>query len=776
MSLCLSLSVFVRHTLLSLFLEYSPACTSFEFIERSRQGGTTQRNATQRNAAWTEAWEFFPDELGGFSYRQLAVVSVLALFLELLMIRWVSSEIRVFAYFKNFVLIACFLGFGLGCYLSGRRVRLLPILVPLLTLTALVQLPWGSLHQMISDLPALAGAAFDMQIWQVPTVPHGWFLLVVLAAALVIIVPIFCLLTFIFIPFGQLIGWYFEKADRLVFGYTVNILGSLVGILLYTFLCFLDMPPAIWFLVAGGMLTLMLWKVPRLRWVVAAAFVVFAALTMLGPGNGSSVYWSPYQKLTLIPQREAGQTVEYALNTNGTWYQRIVDLSPSFAASHPEFFKTEQLEWNPYNIPYHFYPRPPSVLVLGAGMGNDVAAALRNGASRVVAVEIDPQILKLGRQLHPEAPYSSPKVHVVVGDARSYVQSSRDRFDMIVFSLLDSHTTSSTYTNIRIDNYVYTLEALKAAKQLLQPDGVFIIKFQVETPWIAGRLRGLLESVFGRTPLQLHTEKSPHGTQGTFYITGSQERIAKAMLGPELAAFVARHSDFPAEQATLTTDDWPYFYQREPGLPVPVTVISSVLVLLCWLFLRKTGTSLRETRWHFFFLGAGFLLLEAQIISKMALLFGTTWVVNSIVIAGILLVIVAANCLVEYSQDFPVRWAYAGILVTILVSYFVPVEKFLYLSFIQKMLLATVVLCLPVFFAGIVFVRSFARESFPAGALGANLFGGLVGGLLESLSLWTGIRSLVIIAGLLYLASWIAMRAKQPVGEVGLQAAHARGD
>ena len=87
------------------------------------------------------------------------------------------------------------------------------------------------------------------------------------------------------------------------------------------------------------------------------------------------------------------------------------------------------------------------------------------------------------------------------------------------------------------------------------------------------------------------------------------------------------------------------------------------------------------------------------------------------------------------------------------------------------MLLATVVLCLPVFFAGIVFIRNFARESFPAGALGANLFGGLVGGLLESLSLWTGIRSMVIVAGLLYLASWIALGVTQPVEKVALQPA-----
>ena len=415
------------------------------------------REGTVSRPDWNRRCEFTPDSLGGFSYRQLALVSVLALFLELLMIRWISSEIRVFAYFKNFVLIACFLGFGLGCYLCRRRVSLVPILVPLLTLTLLVQLPWQSLRLLIADLPSLVGATSDMHLWEVPSVGNGGLLLVVLVAAVMIIVPIFCLLTFVFIPLGQLVGWYLNKASNIVFGYTVNVLGSLAGILLYTFLCFLYQPPTVWFLLAGVMMALLLWRLPRLRWVAAGAFVIFGALASLGPGKNSSVYWSPYQKLTLIPKQEAGETVAYALNTNDTWYQQIVDLSPKFVASHPQFFKDEPIQWNPYNIPYHFYPRPPSVLVLGSGMGNDVAAALRSGAGRVVAVEIDPLILDLGRDRHFEKPYSSARVQVVLDDARSYVQNSNARFDLIVFSLLDSHTTSSHFSNIRIDNYVYTL-------------------------------------------------------------------------------------------------------------------------------------------------------------------------------------------------------------------------------------------------------------------------------------------------------------------------------
>ncbi len=288
---------------------------------------------------WARSWEFPADSLGGFSYWRLALVSLLALFLELLMIRWISSEIRVFAYFKNFVLIACFLGLGLGCFLSRRKLSLLPLLVPLLALTLLVKLPWRGLRDLMTDLPAFVGATSDVQLWSVPSLAQEWFSLVILSAAVLLIVPIFCLVTFVFVPLGQLVGWYFDNADNIVSGYSVNILGSLAGILLYTLLCFFYQSPPAWFLLAGVMLVLLLWRLRQLRWVVAGVVAACAALASLGPGDGSTVYWSPYQKLTLTPRHEGGQTVSYVLNTNNSWYQQILDLSPKFVTSHPQFFK-----------------------------------------------------------------------------------------------------------------------------------------------------------------------------------------------------------------------------------------------------------------------------------------------------------------------------------------------------------------------------------------------------------------------------------------------------
>jgi spermidine synthase len=721
-------------------------------------------NNTAQTNGWSPMWlDFDAWDLGGFSYWQLALASAIALFLELLMIRWISSEIPVFAYFKNFVLIACFLGFGLGCCLSARRVRAMACFVPLLIVALVVSIPWPALRDLLTSMPSLIGGLSEVDVWGVPSLPGHGKELIDLAKSVLIVVPLFGLVAFLFVPLGQLVGWYLEKAPRGIKGYTINIVASLAGILAYTGLAFLNQPPATWLALEGVLLVWLLWRRPPLRWTLAFVFSTCVALTALAPHVGR-VYWSPYQRLAIRPlYLKDGELASYQLRTNDSWYQQIFNLSPEFTAKHPEVFSDLPAEWNPYNLPYKFFPNPGSVLVLGAGTGNDVAAAVRNGAQRVVAVEIDPLIQRLGSQLHFEKPYSSPRVQVVVNDARSYVENSPEQFDLIMFSLLDSHTTSSYYTNIRIDNYVYTVEALQAAKHLLKPDGLLILKFWVETPWIEARLTELTQTVFGRRPLILAVRQPFYGTTGNFYFCGSAERLGAALAAdPALLAYAKANALAPSGAvAALTTDDWPYFYQHEPGLPSAVILMSLVLLVLGWLFLRDTGVSAGSLDWHFFFLGAGFFLLEAQIISKMALLFGTTWLVNSIAISGLLLLIVGSNLLVEYKKNFNMGLAYAGIFASMLVSYAIPMQSLFVASYWLKALTALAVLGMPAFFAGIVFIRSFARAGFQGTALGSNLFGALVGGLLESLSMWTGIRSLLIVAGLLYLASWVALRARK---------------
>jgi SAM-dependent methyltransferase len=704
------------------------------------------------------AFDVEPEQLGGFGYWQLALISLVSLFAEMLMIRWVSSEIRVFAYFKNFVLVACFLGFGLGCYFCRRRIQLIALIVPLLMLTVILKTPISPLRRAMAALPQLLGGGVEVHMWGVPAMPTDW---IGMLLAMAVIVPLFTVIAIAFIPFGQLVGWYLESAPNGVAAYSVNVLGSLAGIASYTLLCFLCQPPFVWFIVAGVLSTLAFKRCPKARNALAVTFLICVALLALPDHRQARTYWSPYQKLVLRPVYENGQLANYALTTNDVWYQQVLDLSANFVRSHPEEFHQHPVEWNSYNLPYRFYPSPPSVLVLGSGMGNDVAAALRNGSGRVVAVEIDPLILKLGRQLHFEHPYQSPRTQAVINDARSYIENSHETFDLIVFSLLDSHTTTSHFTNIRIDNYVYTREALQRAKRLLKPDGLFIVKFQVETPWISGRLFELIKNSFGQDPIQFQGSEGRYDTNGRFFVAGSRERLARAMSDPALAAYVGSHSAISMRAATLTTDDWPYFYQHEPGLPMSVIFVSvAVLIIFGW-FLRQASGEDGRVDPHFLLLGAGFMLLEAQIVSKMALLFGTTWVVNSIVVAGILCLIVAANLVYDGVARIPLLAAYIGLFLSLTVMFALPMEKLFFESALVRGIVATLALCTPVFFAGIIFVTSFARASFRGSALGSNLFGALIGGLLESLSLWFGLRSLMILVALLYLGSAISVR-RQP--------------
>jgi spermidine synthase len=574
-------------------------------------------------------------------------------------------------------------------------------------------------------------------------------------------VPLFALIAIAFVPAGQLVGWYLERAPNGVAAYSVNILASLAGIGAYTLLCFLYQPPAVWMLVAGALAVVTFWPVPRARWALGASFLVCIVLLSLRDHRQTTTYWSPYQKLDLRPNYENGQLLSYTLNTNDSWYQQIVNLSPEFVRAHAEEFGERGAEWRAYNVPYQFYKAPPSVLVLGAGMGNDVAAAIRNGAGRVVAVEIDPLILKLGRRLHFEHPYQSPRTQVVLDDARSFLQNSRDHFDLIVFSLLDSHTTASYFSNIRIDNFVYTREALMRARQLLNPQGLFVVKFQVDNPWIAGRLHELIKDAFGEEPLRFALGTSLYDTGGHFFIAGSSQRIGQAVANPELAAFVRDHASGAMEAAHLTTDDWPYLYQHEPGLPINVILVSiAVLLTFAW-FLRQVSGAEGRLDLHFFLLGAGFMLLEAQIVSRMALLFGTTWIVNSIVVSALLCLIVAANLVYQRFPRIPVRWAYTGLFAAFIVCFAISPERLFFESLALRAVVSSLVLGLPVFFAGIVFVSSFAEVHFQGSALGSNLFGSLAGGLMESLSLWFGLKSLVVIAAVIYAGSALALLRKQ---------------
>jgi len=157
--------------------------------------------------------------------------------------------------------------------------------------------------------------------------------------------------------------------------------------------------------------------------------------------------------------------------------------------------------------------------------------------------------------------------------------------------------------------------------------------------------------------------------------------------------------------------------------------------------------------WHFFALGAAFLLLEVQTVSRATLLFGMTWVVNAIVISAVLVMILLSNLVAWRWPRLRQGVIVTGLALTVALLALVPLDWFNALTGPTKLFAASVFLTAPVFFAGLIFIQSFAGCTDKARALGSNLIGALVGGLLESLSFVTGIRALVVLVGLFYLAA-----------------------
>jgi spermidine synthase len=684
---------------------------------------------------------------------QLLLASFLTLFAELAFIRWIAVEIWIFAYFKNLALLLCFVGFGLGCALAGQKARWLSALVAFLGLLLVVRLPWRG-GAMFGGLSQSLGGARDLAIWSTGGVSNWgrYGLAALLAGAL------FLLMVLVFVPLGQTVSRQMDRAPSALRAYSGNLLGSLVGVLAFFAVSLLMLPPAIWLgMVLLGFTFL---QASRRDMVLVASLVVPMALLLHGEaGPGTNVLWTPYQQIQYTPERtHQGEIYGGNLEVNHTFYQRVVNLSDEFLARHPGAMK-ERADENPYNLPLRFAEPAARVLIVGSGTGNDVAAALRHDASAVDAVEIDRAILDLGKHEHPEHPYDSPRVSIHVTDARSFLKRTDEKYDLILFGLLDSHSQLSDYANMRIDNFVYTEESFREAKRLLTPNGVVFVKFQVDHAWLAQRLIEMLSQTFGKPPVVFFAE-SNYSVGATCFVISPGNRVKEALgADTRLAEFVRVHAmNFNREAVPITTDDWPYLYQEGRWIPRTYYSVGVLVILIATgLYFQIGGVRRSAPSLFFFAMGAGFLLLETQVISRLALFFGTIWQVNGIVISALLIALLLANAWVERSPKSPPRFrVLAALLAGLALAYWFPFDRIGGSAAVAGTI-AVVVFAVPVVFAGILFASEFREAESPSAALGANMLGAVAGGLLENLSLLFGMRALLLVAIAIYCLAGVGL-------------------
>ena len=156
---------------------------------------------------------------------------------------------------------------------------------------------------------------------------------------------------------------------------------------------------------------------------------------------------------------------------------------------------------------------------------------------------------------------------------------------------------------------------------------------------------------------------------------------------------------------------------------------------------------------HFFFLGAGFMILETSAIIRMAMLFGSTWIVNSIVIIAILIMAFFATYFTNrFSPDNNKKF-YIYLFLIIAANILIPLKTFLIFPFYVKVVLSSLLLFLPIYFSGVIFATSFSKSENPPSSLGSNLIGSMFGGCLEYIALKYGYGSLMFILLGVYLVS-----------------------
>lgn len=676
--------------------------------------------------------------LNSTSTRRLALellaASFIVLFQELTLIRWMAGQVRVLAYFPNLILVSSFLGLGLGCLRSGRR--------PLKWL-------WPA------SLLAMTAATIGMSriiFTQKSATDHLWLLYydlppdsrIVDSVQLPIIIA-FLLSTASFIPLGQIVAQRlqeFQKRSSSLWGYCWDIGGSLLGVIGFAAACFARSFPVCWFAVflSAGALFFTEKRKTLLAYLTAAA----AVLVLVAAGERAQSY-SPYYALK-VEKTSAGITVL----TNGSLHQYALGLN----RSDPGVTDYQTRAREGYHLPYRLLGKPPRrALVLGAGTGNDVAVLLDEGAQRVDAVEIDPGIISLGKSDHPDHPYSDPRVHVYNTDARSFLHAPGDPYDLIIFGTLDSMTRLSALSNVRLDNFVYTLDCVRAARGRLTPDGGIVMFFMAPKNYIDQRLMGMLTKAFDEVPLMRNED---YNLFNRIYLAGPafsknmpQRRLAHK--SGKLAAIL--------ESVDLPTDDWPYLYLEHKQIGGFYLAIIAVIGLIALLSVAAAAPELRRSLatgrgvdWEMFLFGLAFLLLETRSTTQMNLAWGATWLTSAIVFGSILIMVLLATLLVQLRPP-PIQVSAAGLALCLLASYFFPTDALLTASNSAKLALSMLFVGGPIFFASACFAELFKERAAAGAAFGWNLLGAVAGGLAEFLSMSLGLKALLLVALLAYLTA-----------------------
>ncbi len=360
-----------------------------------------------------------------------------------------------------------------------------------------------------------------------------------------------------------------------------------------------------------------------------------------------------------------------------------------------------------------------NVLVIGAGGGRDVLSALVAGAGSVTGVEINDITVELLQTKFRDFTHGLyvdyPGVTIVRGDGRSFVRGSPGGYDLIQASLVDTWAASSAGAYSLTENSLYTVEAFRDYFAKLSPEGmVSFSRWFAAPPTEVVRTVALAREALRREGVAdpaphiaiVRTDPNRTGRPSLATILVKRAPFTRAEVDsladwcrqmlfdpvllprvegepdavrgthPEFLPLVGDAAGFEATvrtlpfDATATTDDKPFFFDRVPllgylasriGLPAPVwarselplgsrtlliafivTSINALLLLAMPMLLgprrRAAATGVPELAWMFYFacLGLGFIAIEIVLIQRFQLLLGKPSYALSVVLFSML--------------------------------------------------------------------------------------------------------------------------------------------
>lgn len=490
--------------------------------------------------------------------------------------------------------------------------------------------------------------------------------------------------------------------------YAADLLGAAAGcLLLVPLLNAIGGPGMLLFAAALGALASLLFaasdgRVHRITsWVPLAGAGVLLGIQLWHPwldvrgakghGADNQIFskWNSFSRIAVYnsPHHDWGLSETYAGPRPASLYMDI-DSAASTSILKGPTSGDDSLRYLEYELTALAYRLKPNahVLVIGPGGGRDLWSALVHGATRVEGVEVNPiiarDVMQGAFRAYSGDVYNAPGVTVAVDDGRSYVSRSKERYDVIQASLVDTWAATTAGAFALTENNLYTVEAFDAYFRHLAPDGILTVNrwYQdglrlVSLALAAGAglgWRGLADRVFIGGNGQLATfifKNSPlRDDEIAMLVNRCRElkfRVVYAPTSPsnpipapenEYARLVTTPAaDLPdyvrafPKDVSPTTDDRPFFFQPDkPGSPfrgrfdrsmlfgsgtevLSGLLVISVVLLALFVFVPLAVLSPEPIVWrdlpiaplaYFACLGAGFMFVEIGLMQRFVLLLG----------------------------------------------------------------------------------------------------------------------------------------------------------